>query len=546
MKLSLAFALVAAAISTVSAAICKGIAPPSYTAAVQANPQFAPAINMIKQYPVANWYVDCGSDSIDALMASCPTDTPVIIVYGLPQKECASSYSSNGKNTNAGEYKAWIQSLANKIGNRKVIYILEPDAIGLLSTGDGSKCAVKYGYQANLAAAASILSANSNAQIYADVAGWAFQAPAIEALQGLGKLSGISINTSNYKRTVDMMQVCESYSRQLEGLHFIIDTSRNFNGSPQNEWCNAKSAGIGAPPTDQTGSPLVDYYLWLKVPGESDGQCAGQSSDSSAGPDAGLFFPDGFQRLWDQGYFVLSQGAPKIGQAPAPAPTPAPANTQCAIEANIDYYGNDMTRHPVSGNTNDQVSNCCTKCSAASGCTGFTINGGFSYLKNKLENKRWSESAVSGSRSSTSCGATQANTDYYGNDITRHAVSGDANGQVSDCCNKCSATSSYKRWSATAVSCSRSSGSCGATQVNTDYYGNDITRHPVSGDVNNQVSICCDKCSTTSDCAGFTINDGFCYLKSKLENKSWSGTAVSASRSSSRLRRVLRRSSSPM
>ncbi|EQC42106.1 hypothetical protein SDRG_00947, partial [Saprolegnia diclina VS20] len=46
---------------------------------------------------------------------------------------------------------------------------------------------------------------------------------------------------------------------------------------------------------DNTGSKVVDYLLWLKVPGESDGQCYGQSSDSSVGPGAGQFFPDGFQ-----------------------------------------------------------------------------------------------------------------------------------------------------------------------------------------------------------------------------------------------------------
>ncbi|EQC39421.1 hypothetical protein SDRG_03624 [Saprolegnia diclina VS20] len=480
MKLSLTLALAAAAITTVSSAICKGLAPPSYTDAVKTNPQFAPAIDMIKQYPVANWYVDCGSDSINELMATCPNDTPVIIIYGLPQKDCASS-SSNGKNTNADQYKAWVQSLANKVGNRKVIYILEPNAIGLYSTGDGDKCAKKYGYQENLAAATSILAANSNAQIYADVAGWAFQEPAIKALKKigkLGKLTGIPINTSNYKQTVDMNQLCQSYSRQTGGLHCIIDTSRNFNGSPQNEWCNARSAGIGAPPTDKTGNPLVDYYLWLKVPGESDGQCVGQSSDSSAGPDAGLFFPDGFQRLWNQGYFVAG-GAPKIGQAPAP--TPASSSSQCTIEANTDYYGNDLSRHPVSGDANSYVSVCCDKCSTTSGCAGFTINDGFCYLKSKLENKSSSKTAVSGSRSS---------------------------------------------------------GSCGATEANTDYYGSDLTRHPVSGDVNNQARFCCDKCSATGGCAGFTVNDGFCYLKSKLENKIWSATAVSGSRSSSRLRRA--------
>jgi endoglucanase len=76
--------------------------------------------------------------------------------------------------------------------------------------------------------------------------------------------------------------------------HFVIDTSRNGQG-PMNaavygaapfdqpasvvaglsagNWCNAKGAGLGLRPTAATGVPLVDAYLWVKIPGESDGSC---------------------------------------------------------------------------------------------------------------------------------------------------------------------------------------------------------------------------------------------------------------------------------
>jgi endoglucanase len=91
--------------------------------------------------------------------------------------------------------------------------------------------------------------------------------------------------------------------------HFVVDTSRNGTGewdyasagysqSAAQDWCNPPGAGIGLPPTTDTGNALVDAYLWVKVPGESDGQCdrgAGQGTDAMWGgiadPAAGAWFP---------------------------------------------------------------------------------------------------------------------------------------------------------------------------------------------------------------------------------------------------------------
>jgi endoglucanase len=76
--------------------------------------------------------------------------------------------------------------------------------------------------------------------------------------------------------------------------HFVIDTSRNGDGpnsmqayaqSPYNQpssvistlangsWCNPPGSGLGLRPTARTGVPLLDAYLWVKTPGQSDGQC---------------------------------------------------------------------------------------------------------------------------------------------------------------------------------------------------------------------------------------------------------------------------------
>lgn len=90
--------------------------------------------------------------------------------------------------------------------------------------------------------------------------------------------------------------------------HFVVDTSRNGNGpwqppaypDPQ-DWCNPPDRALGDTPTMQTGAALVDAYLWIKIPGESDGECtrglgpAGTTVDpewDQIDPGAGDWFPD--------------------------------------------------------------------------------------------------------------------------------------------------------------------------------------------------------------------------------------------------------------
>jgi endoglucanase len=90
--------------------------------------------------------------------------------------------------------------------------------------------------------------------------------------------------------------------------HFVADTSRNGQGAwvppagngwpdPQT-WCNPPDRGLGLRPTTNTGDPLADAFLWIKIPGESDGQCdrgTGTGLDPARGntadPAAGSWFP---------------------------------------------------------------------------------------------------------------------------------------------------------------------------------------------------------------------------------------------------------------
>ncbi|KUJ70937.1 hypothetical protein ACZ90_01130 [Streptomyces albus subsp. albus] len=88
--------------------------------------------------------------------------------------------------------------------------------------------------------------------------------------------------------------------------HFVTDTSRNGRGpwtppparhSDPQDWCNPPGRGLGARPTLHTPDPLQDAALWVKTPGESDGQClrgAGGPEDPERGtadPAPGRWFP---------------------------------------------------------------------------------------------------------------------------------------------------------------------------------------------------------------------------------------------------------------
>lgn len=114
--------------------------------------------------------------------------------------------------------------------------------------------------------------------------------------------------------------VDSSYASQLGDVElttrFVVDTSRNGLGpwdpstsantySDPEDWCNPPDRGLGLRPTLDTGEPLLDGYLWIKVPGESDGQCfrgTGGPQDPERGvvaPPAGRWFVEQADELID-------------------------------------------------------------------------------------------------------------------------------------------------------------------------------------------------------------------------------------------------------
>ena len=198
---------------------------------------------------------------------------PVLVAYNVPGRDC-SLYSAGGAK-NARAYRKWINAFAAGIGARGAIVILEPDALAGLC----GKHRI-----ANLRYATDRLEALPWSLVYVD-AGHSNWEPSATMAKRLKRVHAtrFALNVSNFRRTDELV----AYGSKI-GLPFVIDTSRNGRGPwhGKEEWCNPPRRALGARPTTSTGIAGVEAFLWVKSPGESDGECA-----DGKDPPAGRWWP---------------------------------------------------------------------------------------------------------------------------------------------------------------------------------------------------------------------------------------------------------------
>jgi endoglucanase len=255
----------------------------------------AAAIRHIGEQPTAVWFTGADPDAATragtlAAAARAAGRMPVLTVYNIPGRDCG-SYSAGGAADAAG-YRAWTDSLAAALAGAPVLIVLEPDAVAQTVDGCAGPPAERY---ALLAHAVGAFAANEQARIYLDAgnASWIADLERLAAglrESGIARADGFALNVSNFETTAASVAYGTRLSGVLGGAHFVIDTSRNGNGphpvSGVARWCNPPGRGIGADPTTDTGVPLLDALLWVKRPGESDGEC------DSGDPKAGEWFPE--------------------------------------------------------------------------------------------------------------------------------------------------------------------------------------------------------------------------------------------------------------
>jgi endoglucanase len=255
----------------------------------------ARVLRRLADQPIAEWpsaEEDPGPRVAEvARAAEAERRTAVFVAYNVPHRDCG-QYSQGGAE-NADAYRRWLDSFADGIGDADAVVILEPDAVPHIADGCTDGMYHEERYQV-LSEAVDRLKELPGTRVYIDAGNpsWITDPGVLtEPLwrSGLAHADGFALNVSNYQTTEAVSAYGRRLSELLDGAHFVVDTSRNGNGplaeGRAEEWCNPPGRGLGVPPTTETGDPLIDAYLWVKRPGESDGECRG-------GPRAGEWWAD--------------------------------------------------------------------------------------------------------------------------------------------------------------------------------------------------------------------------------------------------------------
>jgi endoglucanase len=215
----------------------------------------------------------------------------LLVLYNIPHRDCGQF--SKGGAADGNQYRAFIDSVAQGIGDRHATVILEPDAVQHMV----DNCTPEEFHEERydlLKGAVGKLKSLKNTTVYLDAgnAGWGKPDQIFQPLQwsGIDRADGFSVNVSNFYTTADSVKYGKELSAKVGNKPFVIDTSRNGNGpytggDPDQRWCNPPGRALGEEPGTRTGDPLVKAYLWVKRPGESDGDCKG-------GPPAGKWWPE--------------------------------------------------------------------------------------------------------------------------------------------------------------------------------------------------------------------------------------------------------------
>ncbi|WP_182872989.1 glycoside hydrolase family 6 protein [Microbispora sp. H10670] len=271
-----------------------------------------------------------GRTASAALRAAARQDAvPVFVTDDLPLHAC-----NEGGAAGSAQYLAWIDAVASAVGDRRAVFVLEPNSLTELPGSPECSLGNAADQRARLrmlSSAVERLGALPNTAVYLDgsLEGW--PSPEVMATRlveaGIARADGFYLNAAGYQETGSLvaygtrLAACVKIKSSGSGTcadagtggdtsgdtgglpHFVVDTSRNGRGAwtppegrykdPQ-EWCNPPGRGAGARPTTDTGSALVDAYLWVRPAGVSDARCT-RGESGSADPVYGMVTPYGGQ-----------------------------------------------------------------------------------------------------------------------------------------------------------------------------------------------------------------------------------------------------------
>ncbi|MFI5839040.1 glycoside hydrolase family 6 protein [Catenuloplanes sp. NPDC051500] len=300
----------------------------------------------IASVPQPRWYTQNNpgtvAGEVDAFVgaAAAAGKIPILVVYNIPNRDC--SGASGGGLPNHAAYRAWVDQVAAGLRGRPAAIILEPDVLAQM-TSCQTQSQQNEVYASMAYAGKALKNASAQAKVYFDAAHSAWLAPAEMAARLVradiaNSADGISVNVSNYRTNAESLPYIKAVIAATgdSTLKGVIDTSRNGNGPAGSEWCDPGGRAIGIPSTNAVSDPILDAYLWIKLPGEADGCIA----------SAGQFVP---QRAYDLALAAGPVVTPTATRTASPTPTtasPTPGNPgtgACAVTYSLNQWSTGLT-----------------------------------------------------------------------------------------------------------------------------------------------------------------------------------------------------------
>lgn len=238
------------------------------------------SLKEIFSHPRGHWFTKPNKklkESVQRFIARTGDAVPVCVLYFIPNRDLG-SFSKGGAKS-ARRYLEFVTQFAEGLGDKDALVIFEPDALAhaIMHSGDLLDQRIRLINEA----LTIIANCCRNALVYLDVGHprWISHFVISKTLKKVYNFHGISINVSNFVPTEE----CIRYGMSI-GKPFVIDTSRNGAEYSDNGWCNPPNKRLGELPKIVKGHLLLEAFLWIKVPGESDGK-------ENGGPKAGVFWP---------------------------------------------------------------------------------------------------------------------------------------------------------------------------------------------------------------------------------------------------------------
>ncbi|MFJ9577072.1 glycoside hydrolase family 6 protein [Streptomyces sp. NPDC101191] len=209
--------------------------------------------------PQAEWFTGGTPDQVhdDAadlvVRARTAGQLPVLVAYNVPGRDCG-LYSSGGAADSAA-YRAWIGALADGIGDRPAVVILEPDGLAALPKDcagsvdpTGTLSAARI---ADLGFAVTTLKAHTGTAVYLDAGNSQWRAVGDIAQRlidaGAARADGFALNVSNFQPTEQLEQYGTWVAKCVRFATEGPDWARGHTDWCANQYYSAAAPNDGGP-----------------------------------------------------------------------------------------------------------------------------------------------------------------------------------------------------------------------------------------------------------------------------------------------------------